>query len=99
MSVTSLKGWEVIFESTTMKYPLTLIVFLSLAGALFTSARPAQKLRALVVYVYICNSEGSVAYHSTTDCKGLNKCTHEVLTVTLDDAVDKYKRRACKLCY
>ena len=78
----------------------SLILLLSLSGLLLnTSARPVAKLKTPTVYVYICNSEGSVAYHSTTNCKGLNKCTHEVLTVSESDAVNKYKRRPCKLCY
>jgi hypothetical protein len=70
------------------------------AGVLFTSAARPQKQNAQeAVYVYICNSEGSVAYHSSKECKGLQKCSHTILTVTEEDAISKYNRRACKICY
>ena len=49
--------------------------------------------------VYVCNSSTSVAYHVTKTCSGLNRCTHEIITVTKNDAVNSYKKRACKICY
>jgi hypothetical protein len=49
--------------------------------------------------VYICNSSGAYAYHSSTNCSGLNRCTHTIIKVSVKDAVEKYRRRACKLCY
>jgi hypothetical protein len=49
-------------------------------------------------YVYICNSSGAYAYHSSKTCRGLNRCTHEILKVTLSDAVNVYKRKPCKIC-
>lgn len=48
--------------------------------------------------VYICYSNTSYAYHSSTDCRGLNRCTHKIIKVSKKDAVDKYGKRACKLC-
>lgn len=48
--------------------------------------------------VYICNSNKAYAYHIDRDCKGLKKCTHEVLTVSKSDAINKYGRRACGYC-
>jgi hypothetical protein len=60
-----------------MKSRILILLLLITTGVLFTSAaRPQKQLRTQeAVYVYICNSEGSVAYHSSNDCKGLNKCT------------------------
>lgn len=49
--------------------------------------------------VFICNSSSAVAYHDTKLCNGLNRCTHEILEVTKKEAIDKYGRRACKICY
>jgi hypothetical protein len=49
--------------------------------------------------VYVCDSKTSVAYHAIKNCKGLNKCTHEIIKVSKAEAVDVYKKRACKLCY
>ena len=49
-------------------------------------------------YVYICRSHTAYVYHSSPNCTGLRKCTHDVIKVTLKGAIDKYSRRACKLC-
>ena len=49
--------------------------------------------------VYICKSPTSYAYHKDI-CQGLEQCTHEVLCVTLEDALNKYgKKNQCKYCY
>ncbi len=47
--------------------------------------------------VYLCVT-GEV-YHSTRSCRGLNKATHKIIAVSKQDAVNKYKRRPCKICY
>ncbi|MDP2386164.1 MAG: hypothetical protein Q8M29_07320 [Bacteroidota bacterium] len=49
--------------------------------------------------VYVCDSKTSVAYHATKDCKGLNRCTHEIIHISKTDAVSVYNKRACKICY
>jgi hypothetical protein len=48
--------------------------------------------------VFICDSPSSVAYHSTKYCRGLQKCTHEVLEVYETEAQNK-DLRPCKICY
>lgn len=48
--------------------------------------------------VYVCMSKGSVAYHSSDHCAGLNRCSHEVKAMTADDAAQLGKR-ACLKCY
>ena len=63
-----------------------------LSGLLALSFKPIDSK------VYVCKSESSVAYHATTDCRGLKRCTHEVVTVTIDEARQMGKR-ACKICY
>ena len=50
-------------------------------------------------YVYICTGPNSECYHKINTCRGLNKCSTEIKKITKDDAVNKYKRRACKICY
>jgi hypothetical protein len=49
--------------------------------------------------VYVCNSKGSVAFHQSKNCKGLQQCTHEIIYITEKEAVDKYRKRACKMCH
>jgi len=49
--------------------------------------------------VYICYSPSAYVYHSTLKCSGIRNCRHEIYEVTLDEAINKYGSRACKLCY
>ena len=49
--------------------------------------------------VYICNSPSAKVYHQDRTCRGLQNCKQEINTVSLNDAVKIYGRRACKICY
>lgn len=49
--------------------------------------------------VFVCDSSTSVAYHSSKNCRGLQKCTHEIINVPKNDAINVYGKRACKICY
>lgn len=49
-------------------------------------------------YVYVCDSETSTSFHSNKDCRGLQKCTHEIIVITAKDA-EKMGKRPCKICY
>ena len=81
-----------------MKKLIALAAFLTLTTSVdFLSARNTATPHR-VVYVYLCDSETAHVYHSTKDCRGLRNCTHKIIKVTLDDAVNKYNRRACKIC-
>lgn len=48
--------------------------------------------------VYICDSKGSVAYHNSKTCRGLQACKHEIKTVTEAEATQLGRRR-CQICY
>jgi hypothetical protein len=48
--------------------------------------------------VWICVSPAAVAYHIDKECQGLAKCTHPVISVSKQDAINKYGRRACRFC-
>jgi hypothetical protein len=47
--------------------------------------------------VYICDSKTAYAYHSSKDCRGLNRCTHEIKKIKLSEAKN-LKRSPCKIC-
>ena len=47
---------------------------------------------------FICDSPQAVAYHSSKNCRGLQKCAHQVLEVYEREALDK-GLRGCKICY
>jgi hypothetical protein len=66
----------------------TLLIFL-LTITLYSSAGTK---------VFICDSPSAVAYHSSKNCRGLQKCTHRVLEVYETDAQNK-NLRSCKVCY
>jgi len=46
------------------------------------------------MYVYVCNGPSSKAYHYTPNCKGLQKCSKQVVKITLEEAKEKGR----KLC-
>ena len=46
------------------------------------------------MYVYVCNGPSSKAYHYSPNCKGLQKCSKQVIKVTLEEAKEKGR----KLC-
>ena len=78
----------------------TVLIAFSGFGAAHADGRSAVHPRVLKkeTYVYVCNSSGAYAYHSSKTCRGLNRCTHEILKVTLEDAVKIYKKKPCKIC-
>lgn len=46
---------------------------------------------------FVCNSSGSVAYHINGQCKGLAKCTHEIVKMTAQNAEARGKH-PCRMC-
>lgn len=49
--------------------------------------------------VYVCLSANAVAYHGSSSCRGLNRCTHQIKSVTKSTAINTYGLRACRICY
>jgi hypothetical protein len=48
--------------------------------------------------VYICKSGTSYAYHNKI-CPGLRKCTHQILYVTINEAIASGHKKPCGYCY
>jgi hypothetical protein len=48
--------------------------------------------------VYICTGPYAEAYHNTTSCRGLSKCSGEIREVTEQEAINM-GRHACGYCY
>ena len=78
-----------------MKHVL-LIFFLLCSNVIHTYTYESPKVQSQTE-VYICIT-GEV-YHSTRNCRGLNSAKHKVIKVLKEDAIKKYKRRPCKICY
>lgn len=45
--------------------------------------------------VYICTGPKAKVYHSTSKCRGLNRCSGDIKSISLKEA--KKSRRACKM--
>jgi len=48
--------------------------------------------------VYVCDSPKAVAYHSRENCRGLQKCTHDIIAMSVAAAKDR-GLRTCQICY
>jgi len=60
-----------------------------------TAFAPTQALQ----YVYIDTNPKETLYHQDKHCKVLDKKDHgKLIKVTLDDAINKYKRTPCPIC-
>lgn len=68
------------------------ILFISLFGLGSFKSQKADS-------VYICVSKGAVAYHQSLSCRGLRSCKHQIIKVSLKDAINKYHLRECRVCY
>ncbi len=71
------------------KFKLTLI-----AGLIALQSYGAVKPDS----VYLCMGRLSHSYHRTQYCKGLKKCSTNLVKVSLQDAIKKYHRTACGYC-
>ena len=49
--------------------------------------------------VYVCNGSYSIAYHSRSNCRGLNNCRNSVTPVSESYAETVLKRRPCCICW
>ena len=47
--------------------------------------------------VYICTGPQSHAYHVKKNCRGLDRCSREIKTVTLEEA-ERMHRHPCRFC-
>lgn len=48
--------------------------------------------------VYICTGPKAEVYHARKNCRGLNRCSGSIKTVSPSKAV-QMGRRACKICW
>jgi hypothetical protein len=90
---------------TLNQQPMKLILIL--ASALFFSLQPmhvhpnqGQLLfsKKFKDTVYICNSTTATKYHSKDDCRGLNACKADIISIDKQDAIRK-GRDECGWCW
>jgi len=70
---------------------LTLVVFAFLLLSGFTPEKSSSN-------VYICTGQKATVYHSSSICRGMNRCSGNIAAVSLAKA-EKMGRRGCKICY
>lgn len=51
-----------------------------------------------VAKVYICTGPKARVYHKTDECRGLDRCSGDVKSVSLEQAKGM-GRRECRICY
>ena len=74
------------------------ITFVAFCSVFYNNnARLNTNVKSESDIVYICTGPKAKVYHKYKDCKGLNRCSGDVISVTLEKA--KKTRRACKICY
>ena len=49
--------------------------------------------------VFLCKGSTITTYHARKECRNIKSCSQEVVEVSLDEATDQYKKKACKVCY
>ena len=75
---------------------MTLIVAFTIGSTDSRSAATEEVSKAGMVY--ICNGPQSKRYHSSSRCKGLNRCSSTISTMTRARAMG-LGFTPCKICY
>ncbi|MFN0199989.1 MAG: hypothetical protein ACKVTZ_00630 [Bacteroidia bacterium] len=75
-------------------------MFKSLVFVLLTGISASFPLitRPQAEKVMICDNHYKGSYHKTK-CKGLDKCTKEIIWVSLEEAIKRKKDDPCNWCY
>lgn len=85
-----------------MKKLFTLVAIIALVTMTTAFAPGAAHISGSQVskttYVYVCTGSYARVYHSSQSCRGLNNCKGDIIKVSLSDAINKYNKRACKIC-
>ena len=76
---------------------LTAIMLLAgMSGIVSVDAQDNQASRSSKVW--ICTGPYSKKYHNNYDCKGLQKCSADIIDVTISEAKERGYTE-CKFCY
>jgi len=69
----------------------TLTIFTLILFASFSAAHTNST-------VYICTGPKAKVYHSVSTCRGMNRCSGDIVSVSITKA-KKMGRRECKICW
>lgn len=77
---------------------LILSIALLIAGISGIMSVDAKYYDASASEVYVCTGKYAKKYHNDYECKGLQKCSAEIITLTVEEA-EKRGYTKCKICY
>lgn len=83
-----------IYQKTKLLIFKILLFIACLLPSVLIMASCASAEAASADYVYECKGPKSKVYHTTPDCKGLNRCSTKVVKIQKKATT----RRACKIC-
>lgn len=81
---------------TNMKKLLLSLAFILIAGTATQTAFEVSAKKETTVYV--CTGPKSKRYHATSSCKGLNRCSRDIVSMPQSEAAQK-GFTPCKICY
>lgn len=76
---------------------IAFIIFTSFLLSCGNSTPRQKKYAADPERVYVCSGYHSKRYHSVDDCKGLSKCSGDIMEMTIEEAEIDGKT-PCKMC-
>ena len=79
-----------------MKPAFLLFAMLAIASCGGTKEKENRKLR--YDEVYVCTGKYAKRFHCDEDCKGLQSCRGEIITMSIEEAED-YGLTPCGYCY
>ncbi len=77
---------------------IVLFATMALMPMLVSFDQTKMNLNSQETYVYICTGPNSKCYNRTSTCRGLGRCSGDIVKISKSSAIDK-GRRACKICY
>lgn len=74
------------------------ILFISLLTMYTLTSYSKSPVKKSDKIVYICDGPKAKVYHSSPNCRGLNRCSGNIVKVSVSKAKEM-GRRPCKICY
>ena len=74
-----------------------ILLSLCLASSVHNKKPAVKSGTKSTVYVYVCTGDNAYAWHSSKTCRGLNRCSGDIIKITLSEAKERYER-PCKIC-
>lgn len=84
-------------EPLDMKIRLSVLFIFALLLPTLTAGEP-QTVRKDSATVYICTGPKSKRFHANSNCRGLKRCSGDVVSISMEKA-RKQGYSPCKICY